>query len=260
MKIGIGRGEAVQRLGARLRARSADPESPARRHCARRVRHGRRALRCRWRAWMDGATAIRWRSIRRRGRYPTRARRARGASEDRTTARISRFVSCPSCSIDAIVEPGSEGNDAAVRSGDDLERRPCSSDRRRRARSRRRCALAHALTRAAHALQHRDCDGAEPASVSRPASLRGVAPSQDSARMRAPGCRWRTMPSSARPCSVTVATSCSAQPMRAAASENADACGMHTNSSGPTIPPTACRCRNETGRPRRARSPGGRAA
>ena len=33
--------------------------------------------------------------------------------------------------------------------------------------------------------------------------------------MRAPGCRWRTMPSSARPCRLTSATSCSDQPSRA---------------------------------------------
>jgi len=61
--------------------------------------------------------------------------------------------------------------------------------------------------------------------------LCGVAPSQDSARIRAPGCRCLTMPLSARPCSVTSAVSCSGQPIRAAARLNADGCGRQTNSS-----------------------------
>ena len=71
-----------------------------------------------------------------------------------------------------------------------------------------------------------------PRSARSVASLAGVSPSHDSARMRAPGCRWRTMPSSARPCRLTSATSCSAQPSRAAARLKADGCGRQTISSG----------------------------
>ena len=49
--------------------------------------------------------------------------------------------------------------------------------------------------------------------------------------MRAPGCRWRTMPSSARPCRLTSATSCSDQPSRAAARLKAEGCGRQSVSS-----------------------------
>ena len=71
-----------------------------------------------------------------------------------------------------------------------------------------------------------------PRSARNVASLAGVSPSHDSARMRAPGCRWRTMPSSARPCRLTSATSCSDQPSRAAARLKADALGRQSVSSG----------------------------
>ena len=71
-----------------------------------------------------------------------------------------------------------------------------------------------------------------PRSARNVASLAGVSPSHDSARMRAPGCRWRTMPSSARPCRLTSATSCSDQPSRAAARLKADALGRQSVSLG----------------------------
>ena len=50
--------------------------------------------------------------------------------------------------------------------------------------------------------------------------------------MRAPGCRWRTMPSRARPCRVTSATSCSDQPSRAAARLKADGLGRQISLGG----------------------------
>ena len=91
----------------------------------------------------------------------------------------------------------------------------------------------HALARAAHALEHRHrARRRSRARCSSAASLAGVSPSHDSARMRAPGCRWRTMPSSARPCRLTGATSCNDQPSRAAARLNAEGCGRQSVSSG----------------------------
>src|SRR5712691_654096 len=73
-----------------------------------------------------------------------------------------------------------------------------------------------------------------PSSASRCASAAGPAPSEVSARMRAPGCRCGRTRSSARPCSEISAVSGSAQPSRAAARLNADGAGTTTVCSGGT--------------------------
>ena len=148
----------------------------------------------------------------------------RGASADTVTARTSRLVSWPSCSNSASSRPGVNGRTVASARGRDLQRDGVER-RDRRARSKPAAVVrAHALARTAHGFQHGEL--ASCPCRARPGtspSLAGVSPSHDSARMRAPGCRWRTMPSSARPCRLTSATSCSDQPSRAAARLKADA-------------------------------------
>ena len=77
----------------------------------------------------------------------------------------------------------------------------------------------------AHASQivRREC--AQVPCASSAASFFGVSPSHDSARIFAPGWRCGMIFSSARPCSVTSAQSCNAQPSRLAARLKAEGCG-----------------------------------
>ncbi len=228
----VGRGQAFERF-----RRSAGDDLEVGRAQRRRVtRRARGALGVLLDA--DGAqrgvaaAAIRSRSSRRRARCPTAARRGAGASEDSTIARTSRLVSWPSFSKRSSSSPAAERDDAGVRAGRRPRARSCSTDRRRRARS--LCAIALRTRSPAPPMRSSTVSrrAAEPARVSSAASFAGVVPSHDSARMRAPGCRWRTMPASARPCRLTRLTSCSAQPRRAAASEKADACGRQSELVG----------------------------
>ena len=95
--------------------------------------------------------------------------------------------------------------------------------RRARARAARPCSPARSVF-----------DWPMPRATRSCASLAAVSPSQASARIRAPGCRWRTMPSSARPCRLTIDTSCSDQPRRAAARLKAEGCGRQSVSAAGT--------------------------
>ncbi len=65
-----------------------------------------------------------------------------------------------------------------------------------------------------------------PRAVSSSATARGVVSSQDSARMRACGCRCGTIRNSVRPCSETSAHSSCGQRIRVQAIEKEEDCGM----------------------------------
>ena len=75
-------------------------------------------------------------------------------------------------------------------------------------------------------------DRPKPLSASNAASAAGPCSSEVSARMRAPGWRCGRIRSTGRPCSETVAASCSAQPRRDAARLKADGAGSTRISDG----------------------------
>ena len=157
----------------------------------------------------------------------------RGASAASVIARTSLLVIWPSCSNQSSRRPPARGMKRAPRSPTTSSAMVLSAAtpssakvtaRAPRTRSRGPPIASRIVSR----------EPPMPRAVRKAASFAGVEPSQDSASMRAQGCKCGAIASSARPCRDKVAQSCWLQPIRAAASAKAEGAGRQAISSART--------------------------